>query len=399
MTMIPYAKGTKVPIQYETGISPEMAGLAIDRAYAAGRYVARGLSGARKRARARRRRRRSATPRPMVVSGRRREAILDAPIAAPTAYGARIKQDYSGLDKYVVKHSEYIKDVHGSIAFVVDSLRINAASVSTFPWLASLAPNFEKYRFKKLRFSLKPQAPSVKPGVIMLAFDYDPTDPPPDTKAEMLQFDGATRVNSWSSVSMDMKSVEARYTAALLPASSADIRLSDAAIIHIATQAQDNYDAISELWAEYEVELITPQARPPCDAFGLTKASWSQNTKFSETNVTNESAYVKVNTNLDSTLTVLKSGKYGVYANWYKPTGTFGDISVDPVQRLILSHNGTAVSQNQAAGPSATLPLQSQASTATFAAGLDLTAGDNLNFTQEYLDSSATLVISLYSLD
>lgn len=60
--------------------------------------------------------------------------------------------------------------------FSPTSLRINPGDVSVFPWLSGIAGRYEKYKFKKLKFTIVPQVPTTQPGSLGLYFDYDPTD-------------------------------------------------------------------------------------------------------------------------------------------------------------------------------------------------------------------------------
>ena len=49
------------------------------------------------------------------------------------------------------------------------------------PWLASIAPGYEKYRFKRLSFMYRSTAPTTAAGLAYLAIDYDPGDAPTNT--------------------------------------------------------------------------------------------------------------------------------------------------------------------------------------------------------------------------
>jgi hypothetical protein len=227
------------------------------------------------------------------------------------AYGNRIKQDYSGLDTYRVRHSEYIADVKGSVNFSVSKYRVNPADGRTFPWLSAIAPNFEKYRFVSLKFELKPQAPSITSGVIMMAFDYDPTDPAPATKAALFQYDGAMRTNSWSSQSMAMKKLTPRLTSSYPPSASADLRLTDAANLFVATSGQSGTEPISELWATYEVELMIPQSKAECGTFQLRKTGWYTSVEFAATDVVSPSPNIEL-VNLPSSFAFTRSGYYNI---------------------------------------------------------------------------------------
>jgi hypothetical protein len=189
-------------------------------------------------------------------------------IMAGNALTTPMRSSYSSvLQRYKVVHKEYVAEVDGSSAFTPISYRINPANPILFPWLSRIAPNFERYKFKTLVFCVKTQTSTTTPGSIMLAIDYDPVDPLPATKTALMQYEGAIRGAAWDNVSTiaDKKEIDKELlTAEFEPASDADARLSDMGQLILATAGQTGTDVISELWVEYEVELIVPQAGPMC---------------------------------------------------------------------------------------------------------------------------------------
>jgi hypothetical protein len=173
------------------------------------------------------------------------------------------------LRAYKVTHREYIRDINGSVGFGLLRLPINVGKSATFPWLARIALNFEQYKFTRLKFSLKTQAPTTVPGSVILAIDYDPTDPDPVSKADMLQYEGATRAAPWNDCTViaapkNMSRLSKYYVSPSRPDNSADLRLQDVGNLFIATQGQTDASVVSELWVEYDVDLITPQSLNRC---------------------------------------------------------------------------------------------------------------------------------------
>jgi hypothetical protein len=199
------------------------------------------------------------------VSSFRRDG---ASLMAGNALTTPIRQSYNSiLQRYKVRHKEYVADVAGSIAYTPLSYRINPANPILFPWLSRIAPNFERYKFKQLCFCLKTQTSTTTVGSVMLAIDYDPVDPLPASKAALMQYEGSIRGAAWDNISTyaDKKEIDKEcLTAEFEPATDADARLSDVGQLILATAGQTGTGAISELWVEYEVELIVPQAGPMC---------------------------------------------------------------------------------------------------------------------------------------
>jgi hypothetical protein len=189
-------------------------------------------------------------------------------IMAGNALTTPMRQTYESLlQRYRVRHKEFIADISGSVSFSVASLRINPANSVMFPWLSRIAPNFERYQFKQLVFSLKTQTSTSTVGSIMMAIDYDPTDPLPVSKTALLQYEGAIRGAAWDNIDAyaDVTQLEKEcYTAEFVAATLADSRLNDVGQLIVATAGQADTALLSELWVEYDIELIVPQAGPMC---------------------------------------------------------------------------------------------------------------------------------------
>jgi len=66
---------------------------------------------------------------------------------------------------------------------ILSTYPINPGQATTFPWLSSIAKNFEKYRFLNLEFYVVPQvsqfANGGRTGEVILSLDYDASDAAP----------------------------------------------------------------------------------------------------------------------------------------------------------------------------------------------------------------------------
>jgi len=161
-----------------------------------------------------------------------------------------------------VIHREFMGDVVGTADYSVVTIPIQPGIPNSFPWLSSIAVNYETYHFKKLRFHYLPQCPSTAPGAIYMACDFDATETPPANKRDLMSYWGAIRAGVWSEASMsvdskDLSKYQQYYVRNSL--STQDLKLSDVGNFFIATQGAVDFEPLGEIYVEYEIELITPQ--------------------------------------------------------------------------------------------------------------------------------------------
>lgn len=201
-------------------------------------------------------------------NARRREArrMSRQGISAPIAKGFRALNSgamVSGSGDVVrVRHREYVADVIGSTSFATTVFKINPGLVTSFPWLSNLAANFEKYRFRSLRFAFESSVATTAAGSVMLGIDLDALDVAPGTKAQMLQMQNVVRSNVWdNSVSTIPEGVPELFVRTGNVPTGADAKTYDAGQLVIGrVGTADSTSVIGEVWFEYDVELHTPQS-------------------------------------------------------------------------------------------------------------------------------------------
>jgi hypothetical protein len=277
MAMMPIAE--EYAMQASNDLTPQQRAIIMKTMYDESKGAAKGLykfgrnivTGKRKK-RARRRARRAAQRAILPPPPPLRRQIASNVSARPArmagnAMTTPIRQSYLGLAKYNVAHREYVADVNGSVNFAVSSFRINPANHDLFPWLSRIALNFEKYRFKRLCFCLKTQTSTTTPGSVMMAIDYDPSDAPPLAKSDLLQYEGAIRGAAWDNI--NCQTVEKQNRRELLTAvgqssDSSTKRLEDYGTLVVASQGQANAAVVSELWVEYDLDLLVPSSQGAC---------------------------------------------------------------------------------------------------------------------------------------
>nr|UBJ25906.1 capsid protein [Red panda feces-associated circular DNA virus 15] len=174
-----------------------------------------------------------------------------------------------------ISHREYIQDVVTSAtpgAFDIDSFEINPALSSTFPWLATIAQNFEQYRIHGMVFHFKSNSAdalnsvNTALGTVILATQYNVLLPLFKNKQEMenYEFGCSTRPSSdvLHPVECDPKvtSFGPVFDVKLGGNDSGDNRLYCPGRFSIATVGQQGTSVnIGELWVTYDIEFFKPR--------------------------------------------------------------------------------------------------------------------------------------------
>lgn len=180
-----------------------------------------------------------------------------------------------------IVHREYVRDVLGSVAFSVLAFAINPGKSNVFPWLCTIANNYESYRFNYLRLVYETEASTTSTGTVMLAIDYDANDPDPIEKTDIMAYRGAVRTAPWqrmvySSLPEELTKRKSYYVTSVVQpvdraGNFADKLLYDIGTLFIATIGQASGATIGELYVEYDVSLMTPQMNDP--STGLAKGA------------------------------------------------------------------------------------------------------------------------------
>jgi hypothetical protein len=167
-----------------------------------------------------------------------------------------------------VKHNEYFDELFGSLGFQVKSFPINPGMTGIFPWLSSIAANYETYKFNSLKFHYKTVKGSTAVGTVGMSVDYDAADAPPTTLMELFQNNGTIDSAVWSPdtcmicAKQNLDKMKQRYIRTKPLLANQDIKTYDVGNLLFATQDEADLSKIGRLWVEYDVELMTPQGRP-----------------------------------------------------------------------------------------------------------------------------------------
>lgn len=191
-------------------------------------------------------------------------------VAAAYATGQRTRQPkiVSKGDSVRIIHRELISSVVGSQSFSVQqAFALNPGLASSFPWLATQAQSWERYRFNSLKFCYYTRTGSNVPGSVMLVPDYDAADSAPISEQIASAYSDVAEDAPWKDIDCLLRASALHAlgptkfvrTGALQP--NQDIKTYDAGNLFLIVT---DGTAVNwgKLWVEYDVELLTPQLNP-----------------------------------------------------------------------------------------------------------------------------------------
>jgi hypothetical protein len=191
----------------------------------------------------------------------------------------------------VVCHREYLGDITGTAGFNNVAYPLNPGIPTTFPWLATVAQNYQEYVFHGVVFEFRPLITDFitggAPGVVVMATNYNADAPNYSSKQEMENSEYAVSVKPTNAL---MHGVECAVNQTILPQRyvrtgnvpvGQDLRLYDYGNFQFATQANPTQD-LGELWVTYCVEFHKPIL--PIDVGGQVDSAHAFRTNVSTAN-------------------------------------------------------------------------------------------------------------------
>jgi len=175
----------------------------------------------------------------------------------------------------MIRHREYIGDVTSSStpgAFNIASYPINPGLSQSFPWLSTVAQQYQEYTFKGLVYEFVSTSgesvASTNPGLgsVILATQYRSTALPFTSKIGMLNeyyaTDGKPSACIPHAIECDPKEnpFQIQYIRNVALITGEDEKMYDLGTFNIATSGLLGASVVcGELWCSYEVELKKPQ--------------------------------------------------------------------------------------------------------------------------------------------
>jgi len=216
-------------------------------------------------------------------------------ITAPVTYGTRRNYRRPNFTNekggsVIIDHTEYIGDISGSLSFTNNVYNINPGLPLAFPWLSSIAQNFESYDMIELEFLFKPTCSTSTAGALILAVDYDAGDPSYTTKGQALNAP-STDGPAWKQLMLrcspqNLHKFKQRYVRVGTLPSNLDIKTYDTCTLQVITSGMAGSSMIGEMHIHYKVRLMTPQV-----STGSTASNWSSQQVTSTTSVNDTNTF------------------------------------------------------------------------------------------------------------
>lgn len=172
----------------------------------------------------------------------------------------------------VVHHREFIDDIKSSTDFNISTYRINPGIENTFPWLSSIAANYEQYVVQGLMFEFKSTSAvavassTTTMGTVVMATQYNSLSPDFTSKQQMENYEGCqSTVPSQSilhAIECDPKETQCGGVFNVYSPTNVagDRRLYDIGRFSIATVGmQDTESVLGELWVTYKICFLKPR--------------------------------------------------------------------------------------------------------------------------------------------
>jgi hypothetical protein len=201
---------------------------------------------------------------------RNKNSSLGQPsLAAPVAYSSptlnQAPKIKSSARMTAVSHRELVATISGNTTFGTQDFSLNPGLAATFPWLSSIAPSFEQYCFKRLRFHYVTRCATSYVGSVLLAPEYDALDSAPTSEVLTAMMAGAKEDVPWRDQVIDFNVRDMfplgprKFIRTSALSGSADLKTYDAGQLFVGKAGCADTSNIGKLWVEYDVELHIPQ--------------------------------------------------------------------------------------------------------------------------------------------
>lgn len=257
----------------------------------------------------------------------------------------------------IVCHREYLGDILGTAAFTNAQYPLNPGLAQTFPWLSTVAENYQEYKFHGVVFEFRPLITDFitngAPGVVVMATNYNADAPVYINKQQMENSEFAVSVKPTIAL---MHGVECEMNQTILPQRyvrtgsvpvGQDLRLYDYGNFQFATQSNPIQN-LGELWVSYCVEFFKPilptTVGGAVSSLHIYKSGVTSALPLGNTVLASSGPLSFSTSGTTLTFPAQPSARYLATIGWYSSSGAFTipDLTVTGAGAVInLFHGGT----------------------------------------------------------
>jgi len=251
-----------------------------------------------------------------------------------------------------ITHREFVAPVYSSVTGNYDTINCNPGLDASFPWLASVANGYERYKFLKLEYTFVSAAATSERGRVGLAYQYDPTAANPISRNEFFSIVPNVEEAPWEDMVLRVKPIsELRYIRSGSLATGTNNTYDCGKVQVLTAMNADATTQLGELFVEYVVQLQNPQFNQSPIAGNLSitgeSAAAPFGTALSITTGTppfiwNSGTTLRMNTSSPMMLRIAFTGTGLAQSNTTLTLGTGSNGTISTITNLI---NGTATSQ------------------------------------------------------
>jgi hypothetical protein len=303
-----------------------------------------------------------------------------SPVAVAAAYSTGQSSAPADVratrDSCRVVHRELVASISGgsTAAFAVSStLALNPGLSSTFPWLSTMAANWEMYRFNRLSVKYFTRCGTGTAGSVIIAPDYDAADSAPTTEQVASSYMGAVEDAPWKDITLNLRPAELhaigpkKYVRSIALAANLDLKTYDAGNCFVCTVDSGAAAGWGKVWIEYDVTFYSPQVNPQAinSLFLHVSGTTPTSTSLMGAQTTESASLVNPATVSSEVVTFLVAGTYLVLYNATATTSV--TVSVNPAVGAggaLLTGFGTSSNGLELAGSGTTVFMQAALLTA-----------------------------------
>ena len=187
----------------------------------------------------------------------------------------QVPRMHGGGDSVRIKHREYIGDISSTTGFQNRVYTCNPGLPATFPWLASIAANFEQYKFLGLAFEFVStsadalNSTNTALGELIMTAEYNVTAPEYANLQQALNamWSVSTKpsCNALAPVECSgaQNPLDIFYVRTGAVPAGQDARFFDLANMQIITNGSQAAAVVGQMWVTYDVMLMKPQLIVP----------------------------------------------------------------------------------------------------------------------------------------